>query len=877
MSRLALRLWPLVGRKEELEFAAAALESAGGIVVVGDAGVGKSRLVAEIAEVVAGWGWTTERMQGSEALAAVPLGAFAHLLPEGWRGDDPTEPVGADHISRAYRALATRSGDRELLFVVDDAHWLDHASASLLCPLLQHGVSLVLTVRRGEPMSDAVVMLWKDGLLERLDLQPLSVEETVQLAEAALGGALDAVAARRLYDVTLGNPLFAREILHAALASGALQPLGDGWTWVLEFVPGPRLGELVEGRLASLGPFARQVVEVVAVGEPLSPQLLAAVLGRSEAEVVATLAELERSGMVAVSRADRRVEVRSAHPVHGEVLRAEVGVLAHQRICSALADGVVERGRRRRTDLVRCANWMLVAGDRSDPGLLGEAAGAVLHIDPALAEKLARASLEGRPSIEASVALGRALAGSRRYGDAEAVLRPVLDEVDADGDRVLVALALVQAGAFGDGRWEEGERVLAEALAEITDESWRGVVQAQRVSLFTLAGRTAEARSLGAPLAKSPDERVRLRAISATGVAMSLGGCTDWTLAHTETGLELALRHAQELPDAVHWMITTRLYALIIGGHFAEADDLLDFIDAAADQGTSAGYRSLARGRVALARGALTVAEQHLSEAVGTLAANDQPPGLLPWAEALLAEARALRGVGATTVPTTRPQVQRYEADRRRAWARVRAATGTVTQAVADLRDLARWCRADGQHAMEALALHEALRMGLVRGTVPRLIELGDRVDGRIAPEFAAHAVAARTRDGPALLEASDRLVEIDLRPAAADAAAQAAAAFDREGRRAPAAEARVRARRLAAECDGLVTALLGALGSPAGLTTRETEVARLAASGLTNREIASRLYVSVRTVEGHLAQAYAKLGIRRRRDLRAALEVENR
>ncbi|TQS19092.1 response regulator transcription factor, partial [Microbispora sp. KK1-11] len=54
----------------------------------------------------------------------------------------------------------------------------------------------------------------------------------------------------------------------------------------------------------------------------------------------------------------------------------------------------------------------------------------------------------------------------------------------------------------------------------------------------------------------------------------------------------------------------------------------------------------------------------------------------------------------------------------------------------------------------------------------------------------------------------------------------------------------------------------------PEALTPSETRVAGLAATGLTNRQIAQRLYVTVKTVEVHLSNAYQKLGVRRRNEL---------
>lgn len=106
----------------------------------------------------------------------------------------------------------------------------------------------------------------------------------------------------------------------------------------------------------------------------------------------------------------------------------------------------------------------------------------------------------------------------------------------------------------------------------------------------------------------------------------------------------------------------------------------------------------------------------------------------------------------------------------------------------------------------------------------------------------------------------------------AADAAAQAATAHSRHGERGSAHAAASRARRLAQACEGARTPALAALAVPLPLTVREREIVTLAAGGLSNRQIADRLVVSVRTVEGHLYRACAKLGVSDRSELASVI-----
>jgi DNA-binding NarL/FixJ family response regulator len=137
---------------------------------------------------------------------------------------------------------------------------------------------------------------------------------------------------------------------------------------------------------------------------------------------------------------------------------------------------------------------------------------------------------------------------------------------------------------------------------------------------------------------------------------------------------------------------------------------------------------------------------------------------------------------------------------------------------------------------------------------------------------FARQADAVVRGNGPALDDVATTFASVGLLLFAAEASAQAAVAHER----AHDGVARLAALRR-------VTALVDACGSPRtpaitvtppALTDREREVAELAARGLSNRAIADRLYMSVRTVENHLSHVYDKLGVRGRDKLAAALDA---
>jgi len=188
------------------------------------------------------------------------------------------------------------------------------------------------------------------------------------------------------------------------------------------------------------------------------------------------------------------------------------------------------------------------------------------------------------------------------------------------------------------------------------------------------------------------------------------------------------------------------------------------------------------------------------------------------------------------------------------------AAEGNVSRAIELALDAAGLARESGQQAIEMLALHDAVRFG-DQSCLSRLVEVANATGGRLATALAAHAAAVADGNADAMYAAAQQLEQIGALLSAADAAAQAAVAYEAAaGERRRAGEAGGSANRLAAACGGLRTPALELAGSPLPLTVREREIANLVAAGLSNRDIADRLTVSVRTVEGHLYRACAKL-----------------
>jgi predicted ATPase len=313
--------WPLTGRDEELAAIQRAIggTEVSGVVIAGAAGVGKTRLAREVLAWARAQGLVTRWAVATQAASTIPFGALAQLLP------DPDEHAldQAQLLRQAAAALQEGAGARRLVVGVDDAHLLDGASAALIHQLVAASVAFVVaTVRSGERVLDAILGLWKDGLVERLELQALSRGEVEELTSVVLGGQVDGLTLHRLWTATQGNSLLLRELVLAGLELGELERRDDVWRWSGPLGVTSRVSDLIEARLGRLTEVQRALLELLAVGEPLGPSVLERL---SEPGVIEAL---ERQSLVTVQQYGRRLEVRLPHPLYGEALRR------HTRLCA---------------------------------------------------------------------------------------------------------------------------------------------------------------------------------------------------------------------------------------------------------------------------------------------------------------------------------------------------------------------------------------------------------------------------------------------------------------------------------------------------------------------------------------------------------------
>jgi DNA-binding CsgD family transcriptional regulator len=872
-----------VGRTAQLERVGALLRGgADGVVLAGPAGVGKTRLAAECLTAASAAGFVPLRAAATQAAARLPLGAFAPLLPDLVAGADRAEV-----LRLVARAIAQRGDDRPVALFVDDVHLLDEASAVLTHQLARHpGLFLLATLRSGEPARDAVMALWKDGLTDRLDLGPLSEPEVDELLTSVLGGPLEGGARHLLWTRSAGNVLLLRELVHAALEAGTLREEGGLWELRGHLPASVRLFEIIDARLAGLAAGERETLEILALAQPLGLELM-------EHLTTSDLAGLERRGLVQSEQEGRRLLLRLAHPLYGEILRGRLSPLRTRALSDTLADAAADRPSRRRDDALRLATWGLDGGGAVPGRVLVEGGRrARMLFDFELGERLARAAIDAEAPAamasrgsDAELLLAELLFVQARYDEANRILAALAEAVAGgeEGDRARVALMRIDSLAFG-GRAEEAMVALLEAEADITDPYWRDQLAVERAMFALVGGFTDVAAELVEPLLDRVTGPALVTACIVAGQAFGLQGRLTAALAATEKGR--AAHAGQEGVTHLAWYpamtVMTSARDLIWAGELdrAAAVSRRGYEDALAEGAVEP--RSWFAGSLSqelLLRGEVSAAVRWGQECATLLRPLSRRIYYRVALQQLVA-ARALAGdideaeylikeLEDSSVPLFR--WEEGEVERTRGW--IDLARGDTSGALARFRAAAAIAAAGGDRVIESAALHDIARLGPAGEVAARLAELAEVIEGPLAPARAAHARAKAGRDPGGLERAAAAFEAMGALLFAAEAATDAAVAWQQRGEPRKATAAERRATALAARCDGAHTpGLADAAPARAVLTARELEIARLASAGVANKEIAARLGLSLHTVQNKLHTAYEKLGVAGRSELARVL-----
>jgi DNA-binding NarL/FixJ family response regulator len=428
------------------------------VEVVGEPGIGKTRLLTELGAAADARGMLVLSGSASELEHGMPFWVFVDALDEYLHGLDPRRLDGLGDEDRAelahvFPSIARRDGNgasverfrthravcrlleamaaaKPLVLLLDDLHWADPGSLELLGALLRHPpaapvlMALALRPRQvPERLAPSLERALRARTLERIEVGPLSREEAAQLVGA------DGVS--ELYEQSAGNPLYLQQLARAPRRAPAAGPADVSLAGVR--VPSAVARGLAE-ELAALAGGARALLDGASVaGDPFELELAAAAAPLPEDAAIDALDEILARDLVRATDVPRRFRFR--HPLVRAAIyegtKAGWRLGAHERCSGVLA-------RRGASAAVR-AHHVEQAGRHGDPeavAVLREAADAAAWRDPVTAARLYTAALrllggpEGR--LDLLTALARARASAGRFAEARAALLECLELVPDD-------------------------------------------------------------------------------------------------------------------------------------------------------------------------------------------------------------------------------------------------------------------------------------------------------------------------------------------------------------------------------------------------------------------------------------------------------------
>ncbi len=903
------------------------------VLLEGPPGIGKSRLLQAIGEIAATAGLHGLSASGGELEGSLAFGVVQDLLgPLVGAGERATGAAalgvaivggasgGASAMGDDAAAMnglrwlvADAAARRPLALLVDDAQWADPSSLRFLAYLARRlealPVLMVLASRdapgaEGERVTAQLRRVAGDPLRP----SPLSEAAAAALLERALGRATATPFARACATATGGNPLLLHELATELRVQG-VAPSAEQASHVRSVGPAG-VARAVAARVAGIGEGATALARAVAVlGPSAQPAITAELAGCS--------LQAASDAVIALAWADVLVDERPLRFTHPVVRTAVYGAL-----------GATERSALHR----RAAQLLLAAGRSPD-----EVAAHLLATDPAgdpavvnaLREAGAWAFARGAPdatvgylrrALEEPPPAGRspslrALLGTAelRIGDPRAVgdlHRAVLEAGNA-GERAGHALLLGRALMFA-GRGREAAGVLGEAADAVPAGDRDAGLRLAGEALFAARLDPSAIDAARARLDRwdrlegaTAAERLALVAIAYTD-ALRLRCSADRAAQLASRGWDGGTLLAHEGPDSATPYRASA--TLAIAERFQTAAEVNTAgMEEAQARGSAVGFAlaSAAQADVELRRGALEDAEAHARTALELTRETGLLAMFLPFLAAPVLQCLLERG----ELDACERLLERHElgGELREVGgnelvllvrAHLRIAQGRGEEGVADLREIGRrlepWGTANPAavpwrstlaatlgHRGDVGAARElaATELGLARrwGT-PRAIGValraaGDIEAGERSVTLLEESVAA-LEPTPARLEHARSLVSLG-------------AALRRDGRRRAARAPLAHAAEVAEAQGALALAeqaaqeLHVAGARPrrvqrtgfASLTASERRIALLARGGATNREIAESLWLSVKTVEMHLRNAYRKLNIASRRELATAID----
>ena len=837
---------------------------------------------------------------------AAPAAAVLGIAPAGSSTPEP----GAGTLHALNWLFGNLADEGPCLLLLDDAQWADQDSLrflGFLSPRLRELPVLAIVAARAEA-SDVLADLAataSDPGSRPIVPAALSAAATEALLAQRYGGPVATEFAQACHQATGGNPFFLRALADVLVGDG-VEPTAEAAEAALSLGP-QTVTRAVVTRVARLPREAAALARALAVlGDGAAFEDAVRLAGVTPTEATTAVDGLAAAGIL-----DPGPGLAFAHPILRNALYADIGRSERAELHRRAAALLGERG----AAPERIAAHLLATEPRgaddavevlraaaADAAGRGAPASAVAHLRRALAEPppserrgavllelghaelavdggaaaehLAEAlALDGEPATRAAIV--RALAQACfSTGDVQPGLAALREEVAAGGGELAGAVEVDLIVALSAMPSLELLREADERVERLAGAA-TGASGEERLALdclgFCRLRRGVHRDEVVAPLRARLERTPADEAIPPVHQLMTIGvltRCDELDLA--ERWARRALAEAQAAGSVygmggAHWLVGTVEHRR---GQLADAVTSFDTaLRLAQDYGAAFGVQSSLTGLVdaRVDRGELDEAGAALSAA-----GFDRSGAEAPASGGELLESRA----------------------------RLRLAFGDATGALADFEAAARYFGDRGDTGPGITAWrHGAARAHLALGQGEEAARLAHEglerarafgASGAIAPALQVAALTGPREEEPVLLaEAVDLLDDSPLRLERARALVELGAALRRSGERAAARERLEQGLELARSCGAMPLAerayqeLRVAGVRPRkvlrtgvdSLTPSEMRVARLAASGKTNRQIAQELYVTPKTVEFHLGQSYRKLDISSRKELGSILE----
>ncbi len=853
-------------------------------------------------------------------LCAGDLDDLAALLPSARAakgGGDNEEPPRIRLLGALARLLGRLSAQMPVVIVLDDVHLADGSSWEALSYLTRNLIDcrilLLLAARPAELAEDRVANnvllgLEQEGLLRRLAVAAFSVGDIRSLAESVIGGPVPDVLVDWLMERAKGSPLFVVGLLRALVDESA-----DLEHPVLRSLP-EDLAERVEARVGRLDAPARAALELMTVvGYRAELSDLVRLSGKSLDELAPILERLVRNRLVSEIEAGRDLSYEIDHPLIQEAIYQGIGGARRRALHRHAARVLVEAGR-----LGAAAPHFVRAAEPGDDEAIDALCEALRQAEGRQHHREALALLDAllelvpggdrrwlhvlgaMPLQPEWVVDHRADVGAETGVRAMRAIEQVLERSSDSSARAAVKFNLGSLLAWAMGQVDEGRRLVdeARALFEANGETREALLCASELSYLVAlsgdaAGHEAGARTVLAAGVETGDRLVELQALCSLAWALLVAGQLEQ--AHAIIGRAGALARETDKAYRTTYLVALQGMVVALLGRIDEAHSLLEdamagnpafrdtyLLDCTAVvdwlagdlHGVVSAFRDQVAGsggisrRRAMGGAHATIALTELgreSEAADVHASVDAVFGgrewwlhshLPHWVGGASAAMRGGRGDGNSILRTTAVRMTELGF-----WNWARFALADLAEGAADAGD------ADAGSEAERLATSDPWPSDAESQVALRRFTEGAAALSRhdqagaiallepVAVSFAAvgwplfegrtHALLGHA------LATSDRARAIESFQVAADR-------FDSCG-------AVVRRDRALAALGGLGTRgrrTRTAITGPGALTRREREVARLAAQGCSAKEIGEQLFIGERTVETHLANAYAKLGI---------------